>query len=75
MSFGKKTFGEYKTQHGSGFSPIVHKDKLIVCHDHEEDSAIIALNRNNGKIAWKTKAYRFKTIRFHTFFILESEND
>jgi len=70
----EKNFGEYKTQHGSGFSPIVHKDKLIVCHDHEEDSAIIALNRNNGKIVWKTERKGSKPSA-STPFILESEND
>ncbi len=51
----QRNLGEYKTQHGSGFSPIVYKDILIVSHDHENDSSLMALDRRTGKIIWKTK--------------------
>ena len=49
----RRNFGAYETQHGSGFSPIVYKDRVFVTHDHESDSALYALNRQTGKTIWK----------------------
>jgi outer membrane protein assembly factor BamB len=49
----ERSFGAYLTQHGNGFSPIVHKQQVFVTHDHEGESALFALNRKNGKTLWK----------------------
>ena len=49
----RRNFGAYQTQHGNGFSPIVHGEFVIVTHDHESDSAIYALERNSGRTIWK----------------------
>ena len=49
----RRDFGIFQTQHGNGFSPIVHKEYVFVTHDHESDSALFALNRKTGKILWK----------------------
>ena len=49
----KRDFGAYLTQHGNGFSPIVHKEHVFVTHDHESDSALYALNRKTGRTLWK----------------------
>ena len=49
----RRNFGAYQTQHGNGFSPIVHGKFIIVTHDHESDSAIYALDRNTGRTIWK----------------------
>ena len=49
----RRNFGAYQTQHGNGFSPIVHGEFVIVTHDHESDSAIYALERNTGRTIWK----------------------
>ena len=51
----KKSFGAYKTQHGNGFSPTVYGNFVVVTHDHEEKSAIIALNRHTGEQIWKVE--------------------
>ncbi|MFL2913655.1 MAG: PQQ-binding-like beta-propeller repeat protein [Opitutales bacterium] len=51
----RRDFGNFLTQHGNGFSPILHQDKVIVTHDHEGDSALLALDRKTGKTLWKTK--------------------
>ena len=49
----RRDFGTFQTQHGNGFSPIVHKEFVFVTHDHESDSALFALNRKTGKTLWK----------------------
>ena len=49
----RRNFGVFQTQHGNGFSPVVHKKYVFVTHDHEADSAIYALDRNTGKTIWK----------------------
>ena len=49
----RRDFGIFQTQHGNGFSPIVHKEYVFVTHDHESDSALFALNRKTGKTLWK----------------------
>ena len=42
-----------KTHHGSGASPILAGDLLIVNHDAMQGGYLLALNRNTGKEAWK----------------------
>ncbi len=50
----RRNFGEYLTQHGSGFSPILYQEKVFITHDHEGDSAILALDRKTGETIWRT---------------------
>lgn len=38
---------------GEGSSPAIAGDKIIVLADHEGDSAIFALDRETGKLAWR----------------------
>ncbi len=45
--------GTYKSGHGAGSSPIVYRDTVIVCNDHDADSFLIALDRETGKVRWK----------------------
>lgn len=42
-----------KTHHGSGASPILAGDLLILNHDAMQGGYLLALNRNTGKEAWK----------------------
>lgn len=44
----------YKPVHGTGGSPVLYKDKLIYSADGGEDPFIVALNKSDGSIAWKT---------------------
>jgi outer membrane protein assembly factor BamB len=46
--------GPFKSQHGFCSSPILFKDKVIVNGDHDGDSYIVALDRENGSTLWKT---------------------
>ena len=42
-----------KTHHGSGASPILAGDLLIVNHDAIQDGYLLAVDRRTGKEAWK----------------------
>jgi outer membrane protein assembly factor BamB len=40
--------------HGEGSSPVLYRDKLLVCWDHEGESFIYAFDKVTGKVLWKT---------------------
>ena len=42
-----------KTHHGSGASPVLAGDLLVVNHDAMSGGYLLALNRNTGKEVWK----------------------
>ena len=42
-------------ENGPGSSPIIWKDFMIFHLDGSDSQSIVALNKNNGKIAWQTK--------------------
>ncbi len=48
--FGKK---HTKHGHGEGASPTLRGETLVVNWDHQEQSFVVALNRNTGKEIWK----------------------
>ena len=50
----RRDFGGYETQHGNGFSPIVHGELVVLTHDHYGKSSVIAVNRKTGKTIWQT---------------------
>lgn len=47
--------GRYTSQHGSGTSPIVFEDLIILNNDQENaESFVIAVDRKTGQTRWKT---------------------
>lgn len=51
----ERDLGPYVSQHGSGASPTIHDDKIILNSMKDDDSFVIALNRQNGKTIWKNQ--------------------
>jgi hypothetical protein len=51
----QKDLGRMNTlhAHGEGSSPVLHGDMLIVCWDHEGDSALFAFDKRTAKERWK----------------------
>ena len=51
----ERDFGQMtkRMSFGEGSSPVLYEDKIIVLWDHEEDSFIIALDKNTGKDVWR----------------------
>ncbi len=45
---------DYQSQHGAGGSPIVFGDLLIMNCDGSDVAFVIALDKNTGKVKWKT---------------------
>ena len=39
---------------GTAASPVLHKDRLYIVNDNDEDSFLLALNKRTGKPAWRT---------------------
>jgi outer membrane protein assembly factor BamB len=46
--------GAFASVHGFCSSPILYGDKVILNGDHDGDSYIVALNRADGRVLWKT---------------------
>ena len=44
---------EYAYQHGTGGSPVIYKDLLIVNCDGTDVQYVAALDKNTGKVKWK----------------------
>ncbi|PHS08834.1 MAG: hypothetical protein COA78_12460 [Blastopirellula sp.] len=46
--------GDYKSGHGTGSSPIVYNETVIIGNDHDGSSSfLLALDRNTGKEKWR----------------------
>ena len=46
--------GEFISAHGFSSNPVLHDDLVIVNGDHDGDGYIVALDRANGNVRWKT---------------------
>ena len=45
---------EYQSQHGAGGSPVLHGGLLIFNCDGSDSAFVVALDKNTGKVKWKT---------------------
>ena len=52
----ERQLGQMRTRRGWGESvtPVLHRDRLIVNWDHEDDSFIVALDARTGEPVWQT---------------------
>ena len=58
-----------KLQFGEGTAPVLAQDRLILTFDHEGDSFIVALDKNDGKELWRTA--RDETSSWSSPFVVE----
>jgi len=50
----RKKVGSFQAQHGSGASPVLHGDFVIVSNDNAGDDCFLAaLSKKTGKVEWK----------------------
>lgn len=49
----KHPLGPFNNEYGMGASPILVDNKLILVVDQTQNSYIIAIDKNNGKLIWK----------------------
>ncbi len=52
--------GQFRSQHGLGFSPIVVDGKVIVNDDQDGSAELLAFDAANGKSAWRTPRRAFR---------------
>lgn len=52
-------FGPFKNDFGAGSSPIIVGDRVILNEDHDTDSFLAAIDKQTGKIVWKTNRSEF----------------
>jgi outer membrane protein assembly factor BamB len=50
----ERDLGPFESQHGSGSSPIVYGDRVIVTKDPDGDSFVLALDARDGQTRWQT---------------------
>ena len=48
----------YQSQHGNGGSPTLYKDLLIINCDGSDQAYVVAVDKNTGKVRWKTDRRR-----------------
>ena len=49
----RRNLGPFKSRHGSGTSPIVYNDLVILANDQMNESFLIAVDRETGETRWK----------------------
>ncbi len=45
--------GDFESQHGSGFSPIVYGDLVVLAYEQSKPGRIVALDRKTGELQWE----------------------
>jgi outer membrane protein assembly factor BamB len=66
----KADLAEFTSQHGPGFSPIVHDGKVFVNNDQDGSAVLQAFRAKDGKPAWEVKRPAFRAC-YSTPFIYE----
>lgn len=68
-----KKLGTYKTRMGwgTGASPVLYKDMLVVVNDNEDRSFLVALDKKTGRELWQVE--RDEKSNWATPFIWENE--
>jgi outer membrane protein assembly factor BamB len=57
----KRDLGAFTSQHGPGFSPIVHGARIFVNNDQDGSAVLQAFHARDGKPAWEVKRQAFFT--------------
>lgn len=50
----ERDLGPFVSQHGSGGSPMIYKDKVILSQEKDADSFLIAMDAKTGRTLWQT---------------------
>ncbi len=68
-----KKFKPHKTRYGWGTaaSPVLHKDRLYIINDNDDDSYLLALDKKTGEPVWRTE--REEKSNWATPFVWENE--
>jgi len=56
----KQDLGSHTSQHGPGFSPVVHDGKVFVVNDQDGSSVVLAFDARKGEKIWKAERKAFR---------------
>ncbi len=56
----KSDLGPFTSQHGPGFSPVVHNGKVFVNNDQDGSAVLLAFDAKDGKLAWEVTRPAFR---------------
>ena len=51
----RRPMGPFTNFHGMGASPVLEGDKVLMVVDQDIDAYVVAINKTDGKAAWKTE--------------------
>lgn len=71
----KKQLPIPNTQHGTGSSPVLCDDRLILLRDQDKDSYLLAVDKLSGKTVWKADRPMAKRGFSTPLVVREKEND
>jgi outer membrane protein assembly factor BamB len=69
-----RDLGPFDGQHGAGVSPIVYRDKVILCNDQDTSSLLVAVRAASGEVAWSTPRRSFVAC-YSSPFLMERPGD
>ena len=55
----QRRLGPFKNDFGSGTSPLIVDNRVILCQDHDTDSFLAALDRTTGEEVWRVDRSEF----------------
>jgi len=55
----QRRLGPFKNDFGSGTSPLIVEDRVILCQDHDTDSFLVSLDRRTGEAVWRVDRSEF----------------
>ena len=64
---------DYEYQHGTGGSPVLYKDLLIVNCDGTDVQYVVALDKNTGKVKWKKDRPRPAYMAYATSLLITAD--
>ena len=65
-----RPLGPFKSPYNMNSSPILYKDMVILCCDHEAESFIVAADKEKGTVRWRT--VRPTNIHYSTPLVIEA---
>jgi outer membrane protein assembly factor BamB len=69
----KEDLGAFKSQHGPGFSPIVHGGRVFVNNDQDGSAVLLAFDAKKGKRLWEKSRKAFRAC-YSTPFVYKAKS-
>ena len=68
-----RDLGPFRSQHGSGSSPVVFEDLVVISDEQDGDSSLVALEARTGAVRWRTARRAAQTCYATPFLYRETD--